>query len=341
MTIISRYIFRQAFGAVLMILGSLTVIVWLAVALRQLEFMASQGQTTALFFKLTGFALPSLIAFIAPIALLIAVVHTLNRLNGDSELIVTTAGGASTWSLAVPLLALALIVAIFMCATNHFLAPWANRALRDLLVEARADLITQVLQPGRFTSPEANLTVHIRERASDGTLLGLLVHDARDEKQVTSYLSERAALVRQGQSVFLMMEKGHIMRRQDAAGAADVVVFDRYAVDINRFEQKADQSLLVKPRERPTPELIWPDPNDPFWRDLPGRYRSELHERFAGTLYPFAYVFLALGFHRPCPDHAAEPHLGARPGGCAPVSAAACSASTPPTRRSPRRRRCR
>ena len=111
MSIISRYIFRQALGAVLMILGSLTVVIWLAVALRQLEFMASQGQTTTLFFKLTGLALPGLIAFIAPIALLIAVVHTLNRLNGDSELIVTTAGGASTWRLATPLLTLALFVA--------------------------------------------------------------------------------------------------------------------------------------------------------------------------------------------------------------------------------------
>ena len=296
MSIISRYIFRQALGAILLILGSLTIVIWLAVAMRQLEFMASQGQTTTLFFKLTGLALPGLIAFIAPIALLIAVVHTLNRLNGDSELIVTTAGGASTWRLATPLFLLAILVATAMAIANHFVAPMANRLLRDLALEARADLITQVLQEGRFTSPEAKLTVHIRQRKPDGTLLGLLVHDARDDKQITTYLAETAHMVRQDNSVFLLMQQGHILRKLDTAETADVVVFDRYAVDINRFEQKADAGIWIKPRERTTPELLNPDPKDDFWRDNPGRFRSELHDRFAGLIYPFAYVLLALSF---------------------------------------------
>ena len=297
MSIISRYIFRQTLAAVLMILGSLTVVIWLAVALRQLEFMASQGQTTGLFFKLTALALPGLIAFIAPIALLIAIVHTLNRLNGDSELIVTTAGGASTWRLAGPLLLLATIVAIGMTAVNHYLGPIAARELRHAAVEARADLISQVLQAGRFTSPEAKLTMHIRDRA-DGKMLGLLVHDSRDDKLTTSYLAETARLVRQGQSMFLLMDNGHIVRKRTEGGAAEIVAFDRYAVDINQFEQKGEVggTVVVKPRERITPELLSPDPKDPYWLDQPGRYRQELHDRFASVLYPFAYVFLALAF---------------------------------------------
>ncbi len=298
MSIISRYIFRQAFAAVAMILGSLTVIVWLAVALRQLEFMASQGQTTTLFFKLTALALPGLVSFIAPLALLIAIVHTLNRLNGDSELIVTTAGGASTWRLARPLLALALMLSVAVSAVNHYYGPLANRALRDLALEARADLITQVLQAGRFTSPEPKLTIHIRDRMSDGTLLGLIVHDSRDDKTMTSYLAETARMVRQGEAMFLLMNKGHILRKLAGAGAADVVVFERYAVDINRFDQKADTGGVapLKPRERPTLELWYPDPNDTYWRELPGRYRQELHDRFSSVIYLFTYVFVALAF---------------------------------------------
>lgn len=294
MTIIGRYIFRQAFGAILLILGSLTVVIWLAVALRQLEFMASQGQTVGLFLQLTGLALPSLITFIAPVALLIAVVHTLNRLNGDSELIVTTAGGASTWRLAAPLMLLAAIVSVGVSAANHVLAPAASRKLRDLALQARTDLMSQALQPGRFTAAEPRLTIHIRERAPDGTLLGLLVHDARDEKQINSYLADRGTIVKQGEAAYLVMEGGHILRQQAVGAAPDVVAFERYAVDVNRFEQKADAGFVLRPRERPTTELLSPDPKDPVWINAPGRYRSELHDRFATALYPFAYVLLAL-----------------------------------------------
>jgi lipopolysaccharide export system permease protein len=296
MTIISRYIFRQIAAAVLLILVSLTVIVWIAVALRQLDATAGQAQNFWLFFKLTTLALPSLLAFIAPIAMLIAMVHTLNRLNSDSELIITTAGGASPWRLAMPLLALAVLVSGAVGLSSHWIGPAANRHLQTTLVQARQDLIGLLLQPGRFTTPEPRLTIHIRDRAGDGALLGLLIHDGRDEKQVNSYLAERGTLVRQGTAAFLVMENGHIVRRVTDGPGADIVAFQRYVVDINRFEQKADQGLVLRPRDRTTLELLAPDPNDPIWQASPGRFQAELHDRFAAMLYPFTYALIALAF---------------------------------------------
>ena len=55
--------------------------------------------------------------------------------------------------------------------------------------------------------------MHIRDRDDSGNLLGLLMHDARDPKQVASYLAERAQVIKQGAGAYLRMEKGHIVRR--------------------------------------------------------------------------------------------------------------------------------
>ena len=99
-------------------------------------------------------------------------------------------------------------------------------------------------------------------RAPDGKLLGLLVHDARDEAQVSSYLAER----RHREAGRLSLSADAQWPHPDAAsveGATDVVIFQRYAIDINRFEQKADGSFLLRPRERTTSELLNPDPKDP------------------------------------------------------------------------------
>jgi lipopolysaccharide export system permease protein len=100
MGIFARYVFRQAFAALALILASLAGVVWIAVALKQLNLITSQGQDAWTFLIMTTLALPNLVALIAPIALLIATIHTLNRLNGDSELIVLTASGASPWTAA-------------------------------------------------------------------------------------------------------------------------------------------------------------------------------------------------------------------------------------------------
>jgi lipopolysaccharide export system permease protein len=296
MGILSRYIFRQAAGALLLILLSLTGVVWIAVALRQVELMTTQGQDVFRFLAMTTLAIPTMMALIAPIALLIASIHVLNRLSSDSELIVMTAGGMPAWSLFKPLGFLALLVSIAIAFVNHVTGPWAQQTLRELVVQVRTDLMAQVIQPWRFTSPEPKLTVHIRDRSPTGELLGLMMHDARDPKQIVTYLAETGLIIKQAGSAYLRMDKGHIVRRLENEAAPQIVAFDRYAVDINQLEQRAEHVVVVRPRERYTSELMNPDPNDPVYKASPGSYASELHERLASPLYAFAFVLVVLAF---------------------------------------------
>jgi lipopolysaccharide export system permease protein len=295
-SILFRYIFRQAAGSVVMILASLTGVVWIALALRQLNLVTSQGQDTWLFIRMTLLALPNLMALIAPVALLVSTIQVLNRLNGDSELIVTTAGGGTIWTIARPLLALALLVSIAVSLVNHFVMPWSLKLLRTYVIQVRTDLISQVIQPGRFSTPENNLTFHIRDRDLAGTLLGLVMHDARDEKTVSTYLAERGHIIKQEGSGYLVMEKGHILRRPKNGDPVQIIVFESYAVDLARFEAKEQGGTEMKPRERYYEELVRPAPDDTLARTQPGLLRAELHERFSSPLYPFAFVLIAVAF---------------------------------------------
>jgi lipopolysaccharide export system permease protein len=296
MRILSRYIFRQTAGALILILVSLTGVVWIAVALRQLELMTSQGQDALRFLLMTTLAIPSMTALIAPIGLLIADIHVLNRLSTDSELIVMTAGGMPPWSLLKPLALLALIAGLGISTVNHVVGPWSQRMLKDLAVQVRTDLMAQIIQPWRFTSPEAKLTVHIRDRAPDGLLLGLMMHDARDPKQIVTYLAETARIIKQGDRAYLRMDRGHIVRRIEKEASPQIIAFQRYVVDANELEQRSDQTAVMRPRQRYTDELLNPDPKDPVYKANPGSYASELHERLASPLYAFAFVLVVLAF---------------------------------------------
>jgi lipopolysaccharide export system permease protein len=296
MGLLSRYVFRQTAGALLLILISLTGVTWIAIALRQLELMTTQGQDVMRFLGMTTLAIPGLLAFIAPVALLIASIHVLNKLNGDSELIVMTAGGMPVWSLLKPLGLLALLVSLSVAAVNHVAGPWSQRKLKELVVQVRTDFMSQVLQPWRFSSPEAKLTVHIRDRAPNGDLLGLLLHDARDPKQIVTYLAERGQIIKQGPAVFLRMEKGHVLRQLENEPAPQIISFESYPVDMNRLEQRVDTVQVLRPRERFTIELLHPDKNDPQYKASPARFTSELHERLSNPLYAFAFVLIVVAF---------------------------------------------
>lgn len=294
MTIFERYVFRQAGVALLIILLSLSGIVWVALALRQLNVVTSQGQDVWMLFRMTTLALPNLMAIIAPFSLLIAAIHTLNRLNGDSELIVLTASGATAWSAGRPLILLAALVAVGVGFVNHLAMPWSMQLLRQYIVQVRTDILTQVIQPGQFSSPEDNLTFHIRERTPNGDLLGLIVHDTRDKAQSQSYLAERGVIVSREPSNFLVMNSGHIIRRTDKDEPAQIVAFEKYAVDLDRFEKKLDDNDDLKPRERYWSQLVNPEPTSETFRDEPGKFRAELHERSSNPLYPLAFALIAL-----------------------------------------------
>lgn len=296
MTLFGRYMFRQTLSAFLLVMLSLTGVVWIATALKQLTLLTTQGQDAFIFFRMTLLALPNLMTLIAPIALLIAALHTLNRLNGDSELIVMTAAGAPVWRFAVPLLSLAIIVSLLLAVANHVINPWSMRTFSSLLLQVRTDLISQVLQPGAFSSPEAGLTFHIRDRDATGRLLGLVMDDSRDKKAPVTYLSDTAEVIKEGDNAYLVMSAGHIIQRAGKKDdASQIIRFRSYVVDLSAYGPKQDRESL-KPRARYLGELINPDPKDPEFKGNPGSFRSELHERLASPLYPIAFVLIVVAF---------------------------------------------
>ena len=296
MTLFGRYMFRQVTNAFLVILLTLTAVVWLATALKELNLITSQGQGILLFFQMTLLSLPSLVALIAPNAMLMAALYTLDRMNGDSELIVMTASGAPIWRIGAPILALGAIVSLVILFANLFITPASVRELRTFITQVRADLISQVLQPGRFSSPETGLTFHIRDRDMNGNLLGLLVQDERDPNQVMSYLAEKGRIISNDDGSYLVMFDGFVHRynAENADKGVQIIAFDQNMLDISEFSPKDDDDKELRPRERYVSDLISPDPNDKIAKANYGQIRSELHERLSTPLYPLAFVIIAI-----------------------------------------------
>lgn len=293
MDLFGRYVFWQVLGALTMITSTLTSIVWIALALKQLKLLTSQGQGFDIFLKMTSLAVPSLTATIMPIALLIASVHVLNRLNSDSELIVMAASGASVWRLSRPFILIALVACVYVAVVSLYIQPLSMQSLRHYIIKVRTDLISQALQPGKFSSTMANMTFHLRARDSNGDLLGLVVQDNRDPKQKMTYLAERGRIVKQGNLAYLVMINGHIHRRNPQLDQTQIVSFDQYVFDLTNFGPKTGK-ILYEPRERDFLDLWQPDKDDPLFKARPGLFRAELHERLVGILYPMVFIFIVL-----------------------------------------------
>ncbi len=292
---ISRYIFRTTLGAFALVLCSLTAVIWVTQALRDFDLMTSQGQTVFVFVGITGLIIPLLVLVIAPIALLIAVAHVLNKLSTDSEIIVMNAAGMAPWVLFRAFLSVAIVVAIFVMAISAYFAPKGLRMLGDWLTEVRANVVANIVQPGRFTPIESGVTIHIRERRSNGQLLGIFLDDRRNPAERTTVMSEVGDLIDNDNGTFLILQKGVVQRHAINQRDPAMVVFDRYAFDLSQFSGGA-QAAKYSIREHYLWQLLWPDPKDKFYVEQPGPFRAELYDRLTGPLYPIAFVVIAFAY---------------------------------------------
>lgn len=295
MTSIDKYIFRTAFGAFALILVSLTMLIWVTQALREIDLMTNQGQAILIFIGMTGLLIPVLVLIIAPIALMVAVTYTLNKLNADSEMIVMSAAGISPWRLFVPFLLVGLAVSLLVTVISAYLGPKGLRELRNWAAQLRADLVSTIIKPGRFTTLERGLTFHIRERRANGQLLGILIDDRRDPKERATFLAERGEILENDGGTFLVLESGSVQRREEGQRDPTIVLFERYAFDLSRFSGGGDGRNITA-RERYLWELAAPDPKDPLYALQPGTFRAEFHDRLVAPMYPLAFAVLAYAF---------------------------------------------
>jgi lipopolysaccharide export system permease protein len=292
---ISRYIFRTTFSAFLLVLVSLTAVIWVTQALHDFDLVTSQGQTILAFLGITSLIIPLLVLVIAPIALLIAVAHVLNKLSTDSEIIVMNAAGMSPWVLFRAFMMVALVVSLMVVAISAYFAPKGLRMLRDWLTEVRADVVSSVVQPGRFTQLERNVTIHIRERRPNGQLAGIMLDDRRNPKERLSVLAENGELLDNDKGTFLVLKDGILQRYAADQRDPAMVVFDRYAFDLSQFAG-SQQAVQYSIRERYLWQLLWPDAKDQFLVEQPGQFRAELHDRLITPLYPIAFVIIAFAY---------------------------------------------
>jgi lipopolysaccharide export system permease protein len=162
----------------------------------------------------------------------------------------------------------------------------------------RADILTNIVQPGRFTTIGGNLTFHIADRRPDGLLVGIFVDDSRDPKEHSTYLAEQGEIVKNEHGSFLVMEGGSIQRIEAGERDPRIVTFDRNGFDLSKFTA-GPQNAVYTVREKYLWELMWPRANDTLYLTQPDQYRSEMYDRLAAPLYPIAFIILAYAFLGP------------------------------------------
>jgi lipopolysaccharide export system permease protein len=291
---IARYIFRSTTAAFIVVLVSLTAIIWVSQALRDVDLMTNRGQSIAVFLGITSLLIPMLVMVIAPIALFIATAHNLNKLSSDSEIIVLNAAGMSPWLLFRAFLPVVLMVSVLVATLGVYLAPKGLRLLREWVTTVNANVVSTLVQPGRFVTIIGNVTINIAARDTNGQLRGVFIDDRRNPNDRITVIADRGDLLENQQGSFLVLQNGTV-QRQDGQRDPNMVTFERYAVDLAQFS-RAVATVNYSMHARYLWQLLDPDPSEAGSESKRAEIRAELFDRLMAPIYPFVFVIIAFAY---------------------------------------------
>ncbi|MBO6827053.1 MAG: LptF/LptG family permease [Sneathiella sp.] len=287
----NRYIMRQLLVPTLFVTFALTGVIWLSQTLQFVEKLI-EGLPISTFLTLTVLLLPGILKYTLLLGLFFGTLFAFNKLYSESELVVMWSAGLSNGSLTRAAVYLATAVMLLLYLFNFLLTPYGLRTVRELRVEWRESLASVVLKEGVFNSLSSNVTVYIREKTSDGSLLGILVHDETIPEKPVTYMAEEGAFITTEQGPRFFMRKGNIQEVQKEEAKLSILYFDDYTLDLSQYEQQTGE-LWLKPSTRYFSELMWPEDSAATLRNM-DEIKQELHQRFGLPLYSMTLTLIAI-----------------------------------------------
>jgi lipopolysaccharide export system permease protein len=289
---LSLYVLGQLLAPVAILTLLMTSVIWLVTILPYLDLVINRGQSAFTFLYLILLVLPTPLVIIMPIAFFFAVLFTLHRLQSDSELVVMASAGYSLRQLAMPVLAAAAIVMALTYACLLWLMPAGQRALRDKVVDIRADMAGALLNEGDFNTSQQGLTIFIRQLSNKGEIKGILVHNNRERARPITYIAEKGILAQTPAGARLIMVDGTIETSAQGGKQLQVLHFDRYTINLDQFSEPARYAMR-KMNERYLGELLWPS-EPAVTQRIRDQFFAAAHDRIAQPLYCIAFALIAL-----------------------------------------------
>ena len=254
--IIDRYVAREVLAPFAVGVGLLTFALVTGRLLKLTEMVVNHGVTVVEVVGLIAYIMPAFLELTLPMAVLLGVLMGFGRMSGDQEMTAARACGVSLYRLAIPAMAVALVVYAISSYFAFSLRPWANAHLREKLVLLSQTRTSAGLKEKIFNSNFPGLVVYIEELSSeDSTLKGVLISDARDPHQQNTIIAKRGVLLpdEKQKSITLRLFDGSVFGVEATSDATHVTSFKIY--DLSVSPEAALGNTDIEPEEMPYGEL--------------------------------------------------------------------------------------
>jgi lipopolysaccharide export system permease protein len=253
-SLINRYIFREAFGSWLMVMAVLFLIFMTNQLAEILGDTAADQLPREAVAAIFGFTALRYVTLLMPIALFLGVMFALARFTRDGEMAALSACGIGPGRLLVPIGALTVLLAIGLSWLALLTTPTVSRRIEEIRFSADQNIELGAIEPGRFTSPDSGDTVLYPREVIGDELHDVFLQSQQGER-VIAILAARGRRVTDpstGEMSFVLYD-GRRYEGVPGEGEFLVIEFDEHGIPIRTEE---DTEFVEGAAAKPTLALL-------------------------------------------------------------------------------------
>ncbi len=306
MKILNRYIFRELLGPFLVGLGFFTFIFVLNPILRLVDLLVIKKVPLFMILQLFFYLLPSTIAVVLPMAVLVAVLMAYGRLSSDSEIIAMRASGISYIKIFLPSVIFAVIISFVGIYFNDTLLPKGNFEFIKLYKKiVQMKPLTEVEE--HTLTPIGNRIIGVDKISKkDESMYGVIIFERKRNggvKTITAkkgnWIESREEKLPNGKILYIMrlqLLDGNI--QQPAPNNLDEFTYIPFNKLIVNFTYEIEYSTSVSKgiREKSTGEIYTDIKNEIKQGKKPNRLWVEFYKRYTIPFAALAFVLIGLPF---------------------------------------------
>jgi lipopolysaccharide export system permease protein len=235
----------RSFGATLVVLVTIVMTMTLIRTLSQ----ASRGSVNPQdVLMVMGYTVLGYLPPVLTLSLFIAIVGTLSRMYGDSEMVIWFSAGRGLSAFLAPLFRFAWPILLVVAALALVVWPWANQQTQELKDRygKRGDL--ERVAPGQFQESASGTRVFFLDKDTPDNKSGKNIFISTNEHGKETVTSARSGRIEtMGENQFLVLANGQRLETTEA-GQLKISEFEEYVNRVGGNELEARANLPAKTR---------------------------------------------------------------------------------------------
>ena len=249
--IIYRKLAQDYTSFFLLILFTISIIIWVLQAVNFLDFVTEDGHGFLVYFQYTLHNFPKILSRIFPFAVFLAFTYIILKYENKNELVIFWNFGVKKIDFINFFIKFSFGFVLISMLLNALITPYMQDKARSFIRTSDLDFFESILKPKKFIDIIENLTIYFEEKDESGKFKNIFLNDKSNQSSQITFAKRGKIEIRNNKKV-LVLEEGETIK--DVNGIISKFNFSKTDFNISKFTTKT--TLTKKIQETSTKDLM-------------------------------------------------------------------------------------